>query len=872
MAFNEQLASQVMGALTEMGATEDELFEEHKDLSDAELDQWFNDAAKELGIAAQQTEQPQLTREQMMQVGQETGQVVRQGEAEFIPDVVGERQEEAKGFGFQARAAAARVGQKAGFGLPQKASALVEAGVETVTDKSLMDERGFLGRLKENYNRIIDRGDTNLERAAEANFIVQGLADGAGYYLNPAARFVRGTQLVKGATSVLGTGLGLGAEVGVVEGGEALTNIISRIASGDADLRTAIMEEGSEAALETVIGVGAGAGLKALSQPIATGARAAKPFVKGLANLRKANLSDDANRLIDDASKASRMKNPAAAKEALEKTNQELAKVYDDLNQVATREVADTAEAAKPFVQDYLQQLNQVVNVQARDMLESAATKSSKGLQENLATTANAIGKLKELAQHNYGAELDEIAKALPADTKISFAPAIQRFNETMVDAGLAVPGGKGVVLGKGARQQATKAVEFIEKQLPDLADVNFKSAVEFKQMLGKLIRWGNNVDRDTGEQALLQLWDDVAGTLGEANLGAAGGRYQILRDAYREVLMHSGDAVKASKSLGRLAEYTDEESFLKRLSSSIRSMEEADRISTKLARNKKPIAALAPEDQMLVRDTLKQMRQFYNVKHMQQGNKAAKALRKMATEGADMTEANVEKIRKIGVGLKQLDATRQAVKQSNISTQIRSAIEDPFSSIKRQKAKAYVKDYAGPGKAELESLLNKAAHWERLGGKHQVKANNVLKLLQEGDLAAPAEIAEMRLAFQMEPRLFELVSDAELAKAFVAENPGFLRTIRKPGVQMSEVALGGGAVMGQMGIGFGLDPWTAGTLAVILGLYRTIKNPTGLLMLTERAARPAVGTEAALALSRIAQFAGRASAIIEGVTPEEEQ
>ncbi len=771
----------------------------------------------------------------------------------FEPDIVTAQKEEAASFGFQTKAALARTGNIAGFTIPQKLSAVVESTIDLAfSDKSLLDDRDLKTRFKQTYKEIIQRGDENLDRAFEANLLTQGIATGVGYYLNPAARALRGSKLaLKLGESIFGTATVVGLEVAAVEGGEASINTLSRVATGE-KLGAAALDEFKEAGLETLIGFAAGGALKFSTAPVKAVAagvgKTLKTVIEPIANLRKGNLNKEARVLIDNYKKATSTPNKARAEQTLEKAQQDVSQAYKDLQDVVAIDVETIAADVRPSVATYQANLKNVVNIQARDMVEAMAKKTPEGVQKNLSKTAKIVDKLHNTAQHNYGVELDEIATFTKGKT-INLKDSINSFYTALADTGDAILVDGGILLDKVTKQQLKKVVTFINGDLAKTGQVTWRQAAELKQVLGKLVKWGRNVELDEGEQALKQLWFDIAETLDNPEiLGKAAGRYKLLKNSYREVMEISGDAARASRSLSRFGNYEDT-AFLKRLNNSMRQLEELDRISTTLAKNKKPIAAFPKEDVQFIKKTLQDTRRLHDINRVGKHNKAVSTLKKLAKEGTDVTDDNIEAIRRLVETVESVDAVKVAAKEFDISKVIMDVVDDPFNKPKLTKARQYIKDYAGPAKGDLEQLLNRAAQYDRLGGTlPNVNHRNIINLVESGNIAAPGEVKAMRLGMKMDSRIGDILADADFARAFIKENPSVIRTITKPGLQGTEVGIGAISLAG--------EPFLAATAGVLLALWRTIQNPTALLLLSERLVqKQAMNPKLAQELSRIARW-----------------
>lgn len=760
------------------------------------------------------------------------------------------------------RAVGAIAGNTGTFGIGQRVAAGAEAAVDTIKDRSILDDKSVISRWKASYDEIMQRGKQNVAQAIDetsATLPVIGkvsplgvLGTGIGYALNPISRLTAATG------GVLTTAISAGTTVGAVEGGTNFLDGLEAIANGanPHEVTQSFVENTAKAAGSAALLAGT---IRLATSPVAVAGKSLKEW----ALKRAPNLNPDAQVLIENAARAP--KSSLAAQEALDGHVAEIAKIYTDVNTALKEgleqpQVSSTGRKLSAYVEDWGTDAQKALNTQAASLLSDIQSKapSRTVLQEHLGAVAGLMENIQDMAQKTYGQELEAIAAKVPGKS-IDLTEEISAFKQEYAN----IPG-SGVALKAGdaseTLQIGSHASPVLRKFLNEVSAATkptFKQAVMLKQKLGQMIPWSRGQQIDPRNAALVSLWNGISDKLGDETVigREAATHYSTIRDAYKDMLGISGDAVRAAKSLGKAAQYTDNEMFDGRLTTTLKTIENANVVAKQLGSAQNPLVIFDAPQQQIIRSALEDVRKSLDIRQVAKQTIARDALKEMATKSSyDDLSKNAAKIKELVGDVTQLDAAREALDKRGIADVILNAVKNPLDKKAVSAAHEYIGAYAGTAKGEISNLLNRAAMIERT--ENLTTVNNVSKALKAGNLD-PSELAATRLTLKLEPRIADIVADSKIAQAYLNENPSLVRTLtgRSPEAVTADVAI-------PTAIGLAMHSTPAGfAAAVSMGMIRMLQNPTAALLFAERngLSKSFFNPQTLIRVSQIASFAGKA-------------
>lgn len=695
-------------------------------------------------------------------------------------------------------------------GLPEKGAAAIEAFGSAIGETAAAPDESFKENFKKEYRRILDEGH-ELKSRYKAMDVV---GTGAGYYLDPIAKAIRGLKIVGG---VLKTGVAIAAETFAVEGQKGALNVFSRAATEDKPLADIAKEEGLELAGETALGFGVGGAFKLASAPIKTVVDAfksvAKPILKGAAKLP---MVEQGKRIIvENIEKAAKVSNKKEAQALIAKTEKEVATYYKMHNDEIAKSLGNDALA-----DTLLQPMLELEESMALEAIEAIGKRAPKDLAENLSAMQGVAQQFRRTAGLNFGHELDDIAREA-GDAIVNFSDELGSFYSKLSDAtGDALGTFDGKVFKYAGKNPAIR--KLLEYDLPKLLknDLSMREAMATKVKLGQLIDWS---DSATGsfDTAFKDLWTGVRGKITQTLPEDAMTRYNLMNDSWVEVMRVMGNIRKIDKNFGVLSGLSEggsqalDEAFESRLSGAIKDSATLYGFASDMSKKGLKIGAFTPEEQKLIGKTVSQLRQVKDIRKLSKIDNMMKNLKKIAS---DDTTPDARVLSELLDNNKFERDVRKLYQQIDVHKKIKDALINPTDKKKVSDALEFVAENASSIQPDVKEAIFRSAHFQRKA-LFKPELHNMLDVLES---QAPKEVDEILTAIRLEPRLQDAMLDKKWLEAFVENDILFKDVLKTTGLMVG---------------GFSVEQAIPGNqyIVPIMLFWKALKNPQALAMMVEK-------------------------------------
>lgn len=713
-----------------------------------------------------------------------------------------------------------------------------EAGVQTLTEpKSLVETRSFKQRFQDNWKAIVERNEQNLSKAERVQPGIQTLSGIAGYVADP---------LMNKLGPISGAVLGPSTKGSV--------DYVMKVAQG-MDSKQALKEELSNTAVESGSMI-AGYGLLKGAGALASKTARTKP-IQWLAERAKPSLTKADQAVIEYSDKiASVFKNPKDAAKQMPELKQDLARRLVEAQQVVNKSLPEDIRSANPLLDQEYTTITGLLKNQADEI--ASVLKKERPRQEELIGQVQKLSNLfknySKIASNNFERELDDISGLVPADAKLDFKSPINGFFEKLTSLGIGDTKGGKFVLSQADTGKYGKVADLLN-QLNKAENVNFKEGSQLVSKLGNLVSFLPDDKLGNADVAVKQLWKDLVNTLQDQNvLGDLAPRYTTLRSSYAMFKEGLGEVDAASKFFTKDLEKATPEAFLKRLNDVVKATESE---ATQEALNKNAMGIFTEPEKQILNTFLRDAKQAIKFEKDTSTPELQKTLFKIYKgKSADADKEIVNLISKLDRKNKYNTLLEQKIQFE----QIRKAFTNPNSKEARSKAVSYIEKYGAGRKNvdELNSLLNRSAHYQRFSGLKNINAENVLKFAKKQGLASEEELLEAEIAMRLEPGLADVITNMNLAENYIKADPSIIKTL---------IPNAGKDLITAAGL-YGATQLTPGDdtlpVACAFGLYRLYKNPTALKMFSSRLnkAIPGMSEKTFQKYTRAIQFASRAIGI----------
>jgi len=741
------------------------------------------------------------------------------------------------------------------FDIPFKTAAVIEGVKSTVMDDTSKNDRGILERFKEHYNARLESSHAALENLQEnSSPILNALSTGVKFYYGGKKLGINPGKFIPKDAGIIGTGLGLGAEVGIIAGVENAIDELSQITTMGKDVRGAAKDLALHTGIEAGTAALTAGTIKGASGPIknVAGGLLLEPASKLLVGTRRLikKLNPTQETILKNLENLP--KNREEAKAVVNEATQTITKYLKDSSDVIDEGVSKASAETLPLVEDFAMQQKNLFNMAARDVRDQLVKNIPKDIPKTVETARAAVEKFSAQAGKNFGRELDDIAaNSGKQNLKIDLKDSSEGFLQGLADAGLGTMENGKIRL---VDSQAVGLESFLNNEVNGftLKPKTLMEAVRFKQRLGAIIDWSREGRSTEAMQRMIKLYDNVDQKIFNELPPALQTRYSTMNNSFKEIIGMSGDLKRVSKNLGRLQAQAEtglndigSADVLRDMSTALKTSKELYGTSLKFA-DENPIGMFSEQEILGMKRLFEDTKKLYNISNASKFSNLEKSLFKLGRQGVSALDDNLDTIKQY-VDLYDLQKQmEQTIKQQDLLKPIQDALINPRSKGSVTKALAMIDRYGGEGKTQIKDVLNRAASFQRKTGLSK-EVKNLLSGIGEVD---PEIEKQILIATRTNPQIEKLLTDARVADAFLKTMPDLRKIFTNPRSAFGELAPLIPVSMGPFG--------QAATVAIYM--FRLMSKPEAFRVFAHRLAEHGIIKISDEQVREIAQHAQRSS------------